>query len=131
MPAELYLNYDCGLYSTNLFEELMKLFAKVCIIYSRLSLRKTCIFSQFSDQYFLKQTNTFPQNASAFMGSMYSLQFISLDAIFMLINGMEVHCKGYKDLCKTSRHLPSEKLPSREQLLVTKANKRVSALLLF
>ena len=30
LPAELYLNYDCGLYSTNLYEELMKLLSKVC-----------------------------------------------------------------------------------------------------
>lgn len=29
LPAELYLNYDCGLYSTNLYEELMKLLSKV------------------------------------------------------------------------------------------------------
>lgn len=29
LPAELYLNYDCGLYSTNLYEELMKMFSKV------------------------------------------------------------------------------------------------------
>lgn len=28
-PAELYLNFDCGLYSTNLYEELMKMFSKV------------------------------------------------------------------------------------------------------
>ncbi|XP_012524648.1 Golgi-specific brefeldin A-resistance guanine nucleotide exchange factor 1 [Monomorium pharaonis] len=28
LPAELYLNYDCGLYSTNLYEELMKMFSK-------------------------------------------------------------------------------------------------------
>lgn len=29
LPAELYLNYDCGLYSTNLYKELMKLLSKV------------------------------------------------------------------------------------------------------
>lgn len=29
LPAELYLNYDCGLYSSNLYEELMKLLSKV------------------------------------------------------------------------------------------------------
>lgn len=32
LPAELYLNYDCGLYSTNLYEELMKMFSKVRIV---------------------------------------------------------------------------------------------------
>ena len=28
LPAELYLNYDCDLYSTNLFEELTKILSK-------------------------------------------------------------------------------------------------------
>ncbi|CAF4380038.1 unnamed protein product, partial [Adineta steineri] len=28
LPAELYLNYDCDLYSTNLFEELTKMLSK-------------------------------------------------------------------------------------------------------
>nr|XP_033335671.1 Golgi-specific brefeldin A-resistance guanine nucleotide exchange factor 1 [Megalopta genalis] len=91
LPAELYLNYDCGLYSTNLYDELMKLLSK---------------------------------NASAFMGTMYSMQFISLDAIIMLVSGMEVRCKGYKDLCKPSRHGASPNLPTREELLAIKANKR-------
>ncbi|XP_076241109.1 sec7 domain-containing protein garz [Calliopsis andreniformis] len=91
LPAELYLNYDCGLYSTNLYEELMKLLSK---------------------------------NASALMGNMHSMQFISLDAIFMLISGMEIRCKGYKELCKPSRHNASPNLPTREELLGIKANKR-------
>ncbi|KAK0166292.1 hypothetical protein PV328_004726 [Microctonus aethiopoides] len=90
-PAELYLNYDCGLYSTNLYEELMELLSK---------------------------------NATALMGSMYSIQFISLDAIIMLIAGIEARCKGYKDLCKPSRHSASPNLPSRDELLTAKANKR-------
>ncbi|XP_031833133.2 sec7 domain-containing protein garz [Nomia melanderi] len=91
LPAELYLNYDCGLYSTNLYDELMKLLSK---------------------------------NASAIMGSMYSMQFISLDAIIMLISGMEIRCKGYKELCKPSRHSASANLPTREELLAIKSNKR-------
>ena len=32
LPAELYLNYDCGLYSTNLYEESMKLLSRVCLM---------------------------------------------------------------------------------------------------
>ncbi|XP_076680881.1 sec7 domain-containing protein garz [Andrena cerasifolii] len=95
LPAELYLNYDCGLYSTNLYEQLMKLLSK---------------------------------NASALMGNMYNMQFISLDAIFMLISGMEIRCKGYKELCKPSRHSASLNLPTREELLSIKANKRWLAL---
>ncbi|XP_043262335.1 Golgi-specific brefeldin A-resistance guanine nucleotide exchange factor 1 isoform X1 [Colletes gigas] len=91
LPAELYINYDCGLYSTNLYEELMKLLSK---------------------------------NASALMGNMYNMQFISLDAIIMLISGMEIRCKGYKELCKPSRHSASPNLPTREELLAIKANKR-------
>ncbi|XP_034180833.2 sec7 domain-containing protein garz [Osmia lignaria lignaria] len=91
LPAELYLNYDCGLYSTNLYEELMKLLSK---------------------------------NASALMGNMHNMQFISLDAIIALITGMEIRCKGYKELCKPSRHNASPNLPSREELLSIKANKR-------
>ncbi|XP_063985366.1 Golgi-specific brefeldin A-resistance guanine nucleotide exchange factor 1 [Diachasmimorpha longicaudata] len=95
MPAELYLNYDCGLYSSNLYEDLMKMLA---------------------------------EHASALMGTMYSMQFISLDAIIQLIGGIEARCKGYKDLCKSSRHSASADLPSREQLMITKANKRWLAL---
>ncbi|XP_017767139.1 PREDICTED: Golgi-specific brefeldin A-resistance guanine nucleotide exchange factor 1 [Eufriesea mexicana] len=91
LPAELYLNYDCGLYSTNLYEELMKLFSK---------------------------------NASALMGNMQNMQFVSLDAIFTLISEMEIRCKGYKELCKPSRHSASANLPTREELLAIKANKR-------
>lgn len=91
LPAELYLNYDCGLYSTNLYEELMKLLSK---------------------------------NASALMGSMHSMQFISLDAIFMLISEMGIRCKGYKELCKPSRHNASPNLPTREELLTIKSSKR-------
>ncbi|XP_015114906.1 Golgi-specific brefeldin A-resistance guanine nucleotide exchange factor 1 [Diachasma alloeum] len=95
LPAELYLNYDCGLYSSNLYEDLMKMLA---------------------------------EHASALMGTMYSMQFISLDAIIQLIGGIEARCKGYKDLCKPSRHSASANLPSREQLMMTKANKRWLAL---
>lgn len=91
LPAELYLNYDCGLYSSNLYEELMKLLSK---------------------------------NASALMGNMQNMQFVSLDAIFTLISGMEIRCKGYKELCKPSRHDASPNLPTREELLSIKANKR-------
>ncbi|KAL6443797.1 hypothetical protein ACFW04_001694 [Cataglyphis niger] len=92
LPAELYLNYDCGLYSTNLYEELMKMFSK---------------------------------NVSVPMTtSMYSMQLISLDAIIMLIAGMEIRCKGCKELCKPSRHETSSNLPTREDLLAIKANKR-------
>ncbi|XP_066598661.1 Golgi-specific brefeldin A-resistance guanine nucleotide exchange factor 1 [Prorops nasuta] len=94
-PAELYLNYDCGLYSTNLYEELMKLLSK---------------------------------NASAFIGNMYSMQFISLDAIIMLISDMEAICKRF-ERCNTQefkscRHLPSSNLPMREEFQTIKANKR-------
>ncbi|XP_015172335.1 PREDICTED: Golgi-specific brefeldin A-resistance guanine nucleotide exchange factor 1 [Polistes dominula] len=90
LPAELYVNYDCGLYSTNLYEELIKFFSK---------------------------------NASALMGEMHSMQFISLDAIFMLISGIEIRCKGYKELCKSSRHNYSQNLPTKEELLTRKTNK--------
>lgn len=95
LPAELYLNYDCGLYSSNLYEDLMKMMS---------------------------------EHASALMGTMYSIQLISLDAIIQLIGDIEARCKGYKDLCKPSRHLASSKLPSREELMITKANKRWLAL---
>lgn len=29
LPAELFVNYDCGLYSINLYEEIMKMLSKV------------------------------------------------------------------------------------------------------
>ncbi|XP_025992136.2 Golgi-specific brefeldin A-resistance guanine nucleotide exchange factor 1 [Solenopsis invicta] len=92
LPAELYLNYDCGLYSTNLYEELMKMFSK---------------------------------NVSVPMiNGMHTMQLISLDAIIMLIVGMDIRCKGCKELCKPSRHEASSTLPTREDLLATKTNKR-------
>ena len=59
------------------------------------------------------------------MGNMQNMQFVSLDAIFTLISGMEIRCKGYKELCKSSRHDASPNLPTREELLSIKANKRV------
>ncbi|XP_018046916.1 PREDICTED: Golgi-specific brefeldin A-resistance guanine nucleotide exchange factor 1 [Atta colombica] len=96
LPAELYLNYDCGLYSTNLYEELMKMFSK------NVSLPMTT--------------------------GMHTMQLISLDAIMMLIVGMEIRCKGCKELCKPSRHEASSNLPTREDLLAIKANKRWLAL---
>ncbi|KAL0099604.1 hypothetical protein PUN28_019787 [Cardiocondyla obscurior] len=92
LPAELYLNYDCGLYSTNLYEELMKMFSK------NVSLPMTT--------------------------GMHTIQLISLDAIIMLIVGMEIRFKGRKELCKLSRHEASLNLPTRENLLAIKSNKR-------
>ena len=56
---------------------------------------------------------------------MYSMQFISLDAIFSLIAGMEARCKGYTDVLKPSRHGAFPNLPTREELLETKTKKRV------
>ncbi|XP_008550800.1 Golgi-specific brefeldin A-resistance guanine nucleotide exchange factor 1 isoform X1 [Microplitis demolitor] len=91
LPAEMYINYDCGLYSSNLYEELMKLLSK---------------------------------NASALMGSMHSIQFVALDAIIMLVAGIEARCKGYKDLYKPARHDPSPSLPTIDDLKVAKTNKR-------
>jgi len=57
---------------------------------------------------------------------MHTMQLISLDAIMMLIVGMEIRCKGCKELCKPSRHEASSNLPTREDLLAIKANKRVN-----
>lgn len=57
---------------------------------------------------------------------MHTMQLISLDAIMMLIVGMEIRCKGCKELCKPSRHEASSNLPTREDLLAIKVNKRVS-----
>lgn len=57
---------------------------------------------------------------------MHTMQLISLDAIMMLIIGMEIRCKGCKELCKPSRHEASLNLPTREDLLAIKANKRVN-----
>ncbi|XP_034951893.1 Golgi-specific brefeldin A-resistance guanine nucleotide exchange factor 1 [Chelonus insularis] len=91
LPAELYINYDCGLYSSNLYEELMKLLSK---------------------------------NASALMGSMYSIQFISLDAIIILVAEIEARCKGYANYCKPSRHSASPVLPTVQELKLAKTNKR-------
>ncbi|XP_031779125.1 Golgi-specific brefeldin A-resistance guanine nucleotide exchange factor 1 isoform X2 [Nasonia vitripennis] len=91
LPAELFVNYDCGLYSINLYEEIMKMLSK---------------------------------NASALVGSMYSMQFISLDAIFALIAGIEARCKGYTDMLKPSRHSALPNLPPRDELMDTKAKKR-------
>ena len=53
------------------------------------------------------------------------MQFISLDAIFSLIAGIEARCKGYTDMLKPSRHSASHILPSKEELLDTKSKKRV------
>ncbi|XP_046623685.1 Golgi-specific brefeldin A-resistance guanine nucleotide exchange factor 1 [Neodiprion virginianus] len=91
LPAELYLNYDCGLYSKNLYEDLTKLLSK---------------------------------NASTVSGSMHSILLISLDALIMLIDGIESRCKGVEEQRRISRHLPSLNLPTRDELLATKANKR-------
>lgn len=57
---------------------------------------------------------------------MYSMQFISLDAIFSLITGMDVRSKGRIDLLKPSRHGDASNLPSREELWKIKTNKKVS-----
>lgn len=46
----------------------------------------------------------------------------------MLIEGIESRCKGVEEQRKTPRHPPSLNLPTREELLATKANKRVSLL---
>lgn len=65
------------------------------------------------------------QNVSVPTAGMYSMQLISLDAILMLVAGMDIRCKGKS--CKPSRHEASPNLPTREDLLATKANKRVGA----
>lgn len=62
---------------------------------------------------------------------MHTMQLISLDAIIMLIVGMEIRCKGCKELCKPSRHEASSNLPTREDLLAIKASKRVGTRFLF
>lgn len=50
----------------------------------------------------------------------------------MLIAGMEIRCRGLcKELCKPSRHEASSNLPTHEDLLAIKANKRVSNHFLF
>lgn len=65
------------------------------------------------------------------MPGMHSMQLISLDAIIMLIAGMEIRCTGCKESCKPSRHEASLNLPTREDLLATQANKLVGARLSF
>lgn len=73
------------------------------------------------------------QNVSIPSTGMHSTQLISLDAIIMLVAGMEIRCTGCKESCKPSRHEASQGLPTREDLLAIKADKRVgsSLLLLF
>lgn len=69
------------------------------------------------------------QNVSIPTAGMYSIQLISLDAILMLVAGMEIRCKDKS--YKPSRHQASPNLPTREVLLATKSNKRVGAPLRF
>lgn len=91
LPAELYLNYDCGLYSANLNEELVKLLTT---------------------------------NACAAVDNMNSIQNMSLDAIIMLVTDIETKFCDFKDQYKLSRHISSPNLPTREELITTKANKQ-------
>uniref|UniRef100_A0ABD2VR02 SEC7 domain-containing protein n=1 Tax=Trichogramma kaykai TaxID=54128 RepID=A0ABD2VR02_9HYME len=95
LPAELFVNYDCGLFCINLYEELMKMLSK---------------------------------NVSTMASSMYSLQFIALDAIFTLIAGMEGRCKGNTEMLKTSRQTALPNLPAKDVLLNTKTKKRLLAI---
>ncbi|XP_058806216.1 Golgi-specific brefeldin A-resistance guanine nucleotide exchange factor 1-like [Phymastichus coffea] len=98
LPAELFINYDCGLYSINLYEELMKMLSKV--LYN---------------------------NAAATVGNWFSMQFISLEAIFTLIAGIESRIPNHKDHAnslKHSRHSASLNLPKKEYLLEMKTRKR-------
>lgn len=117
MPAELYLNYDCGLYSTNLYEELMKMFSKVCTFFR--------VTISIFNKKLMSPKFVFQNVSIAMTTGMHSMQLISLEAIIMLITGMEIRCKGCKELCKPSRHIASTNLPTREDLLAIKTNKRV------
>lgn len=53
LPAELYLNYDCGLYSSNLYEELMKLLSKVYLDFMIIEKKKKPIYNILILIYYL------------------------------------------------------------------------------
>ncbi|XP_017785581.1 PREDICTED: Golgi-specific brefeldin A-resistance guanine nucleotide exchange factor 1 [Nicrophorus vespilloides] len=122
--AELYLNYDCNMYCTNLYEDLTKLLAK----------------------------NTFP--AAAAGGGVYNTHLLSLDALLTVVESVEAHCvaedkqeaavagagaeeeieegsrsiENIRDLIGkdslSNRRKVSENIPKREELLAIKDIKK-------
>lgn len=75
LVTELYLNYDCHLYCSNLFEDLMKLLSKVK---SEMYLKYTII--SFSIQ------NAFP------VSGLFTTHLLSLDCLLAVIDNIEQHC---------------------------------------
>ncbi|KAK2500287.1 hypothetical protein MC885_017585 [Smutsia gigantea] len=65
--TELYINYDCDYYCSNLFEELTKLLSKVLSMI----------------------TNAFPVS-----GQLYTTHLLSLDALLTVIDSTEAHCQA-------------------------------------
>lgn len=118
LVTELYLNYDCNLYCTNLYEDITKLLAK----------------------------NAFPVTAGIYNTHLLSLDALltviesieyncnkkinaktDTDSSGKLVDGTVENSNNIK---KHSRQKISDKIPTREELLATKNIKRVSRLVL-
>lgn len=108
LVTELYLNYDCDMYCTNLYEDLTKLLAK---------------------------------NAFSATSGVYHTHLLSLDALLLVIEGIERNCESSRDelnngdvevkvngeiVDSRNRSKISENLPPKHVLLSRKYIKKVS-----
>ena len=88
--SELYLNYDCDLYCSNLFEDLTKLLSKVRRILVRLVFRRKnshislCVTGGFFCCFF---QNAFPVNG------INSVHLFSLECLLTAIDCIEKNCQ--------------------------------------
>ncbi|KAK2098899.1 G-box binding factor [Saguinus oedipus] len=80
--TELYINYDCDYYCSNLFEDLTKLLSKVLSTI-------TGLWKEGSIKEISLVVNAFPVS-----GQLYTTHLLSLDALLTVIDSTEAHCQA-------------------------------------
>ena len=90
LVGELYLNYDCKLFSSCLFEELTKMLSKVCdwfVFVSDSNLVVILLATLEVHFYNLISQNAFP------VSGIFTTHLLSLEALLAIIEGIEAHCR--------------------------------------
>lgn len=97
LVTELYINYDCDFYCSNLFEDLTKLLSKVTLTESFKSANDLCFLSPEEWKRVLHIPNErcpLFQNAFPVSGQLYTTHLLSLEALLTVIDSIEAHCQA-------------------------------------
>lgn len=133
--TELYINYDCDFYCSNLFEDLTKLLSKVIHLNLDFWMTHQNHAAKLLWKVYLVNTahwmiwSTTLQNAFPVSGQLYTTHLLSLEALLTVIDSIEAHCQA-KVINRAAEQEHSETLTAEGEATVDSSTDAVTGLMM-